>query len=472
VTWRDWVPWHIGPPAPARSVVSFQDWVDLFKFAGNTYGLLNTTMGQVSEEQVTVAATQAYKANGPVFALVMARLQVFSQARFVWTRFDGAVPGELFGDQQLGILEKPWAGGVTADLLARMEVDASGAGNAFIRRTSSTRLNRLPPQWVTIVLGSDEDADHPSEAGDVELVGYMYRPPNSRPVAIEPQFMAHYAPLPDPDAHFRGMSWITPVLREIAADNAAVIHKDRFFRNAATPNLAIKFDPAVSIENVRAFKALLEEEHQGAWNAYKTLYLGGGGDPIPIGKDFQQIDFAKTQGKGESRLASAAGVPPSWVGFSEGLAGSALNAGNFGASRRRYADGTMQHLWTNAARSLGTIVTPGPRSQGASLWFDARAVPFLREDAKDAAEIQSRQATTINDLIREGWEPESAVAAVIQSDWKLLKHTGLVSVQLQPPGTQDPAQTVTESNSARVAALLGQGWTVVGVEGRGRNGHG
>jgi hypothetical protein len=30
--------------------------------------------------------------------------------------------------------------------------------------------------------------------------------------------VAHWSPIPDPLANFRGMSWLTPVLREIDAD--------------------------------------------------------------------------------------------------------------------------------------------------------------------------------------------------------------------------------------------------------------
>jgi len=210
-------------------------------------------------------------------------------------------------------------------------------------------------------------------------------------------------------------------------------HKARFMINAATPNMAIRFDPTVSVEQVKRFKAVLESEHRGAWNAYKTLYLGGGADPVPIGKDFHQLDFAATQGKGESRLAAAAGVPPSWVGFSEGLQGSSLNAGNFQAARRRFSDGTMQHLWTNAATSLQTLVKP-PNS-GASLWFDAR-VPFMREDAGDLAGIQAQTASTVVVLVNGGFTPESAVKALVNNDWSLLDHSGLTSVQLQPPVTE------------------------------------
>lgn len=433
----------LGQPEQRHDPLSFQDWTELISFGGNTYPLLQTTMGSVDEESIAATANAAYKANGIVFSLVMARLQVFSQMRFQWTRFTGGHPGDLFGSAELEILERPWPGGTTGDLLARMEVDASLAGNAYIRRTRPHRLNRLRPDWVTIVLGSREDAEHPSEAGDVEVAGYVYKPPSGRMQVLRPDELAHYAPVPDPDNNFLGQSWITAALNDVQADDASTAHKRAFFKNAATPNLAIKFDPTVSQEHVREFKAIIEEGHTGAWNAYKTLYLGGGADPITIGKDFRELDFAVTQGKGESRLASVAGVPPSWVGFSEGLQGSALNAGNFTAARRRFGDGTMRHLWANVCASLEPIVRKPDAS--ANLWYSTQGIAFLHEDAKDAAEIQGQQAQTIALLVRDGFTPESAIAAVQNSDWSLLAHTGLLSVQMQPPGESSPTTTGDQS---------------------------
>ena len=46
------------------------------------------------------------------------------------------------------------------------------------------------------------------------------------------------------------------------------------------------------------------------------------------------------------------------------------------------------------------------------------------------------QAATITQLLREGFTPESAVAAVTNDDMTLLEHTGLCQVQLQTPGGQ------------------------------------
>jgi hypothetical protein len=174
---------------------------------------------------------------------------------------------------------------------------------------------------------------------------------------------------------------------------------------------------------------------------------------VPIGSSLKDMDFSAVAGKAESRLAAAAGVPPSWVGFSEGLQGSALNAGNFNSARRRYGDGTAHHWWANAARSLEPLVPDPGSAPGASLWYDTRSVPFLREDAADAAKIQAEEAGTIVKLVRDGFTPESAIDAVKNHDWARLKHLGLLSVQLQPPFTDQPAPSNGQANGKVPAAL-------------------
>ncbi len=420
--------------------LSLNDWAEYFTFGGNSYPLVQTTMGTVNEESVGSTPVGALSGNSPVFALVLARLQAFSQTRFRWTRFDGTQPGDLFGSPELSVLERPWPNGTTSDLLARMEVHVSGAGNSYVCRPKRDRLSLMRPDRVTIVMGSETDADDPVEAPDVEVVGYIHETSRGKLTFFNADQVAHYAPYPDPNAVFLGMSWITPAIREMQGDSLATEHKARFFTNSATVNLAIKFDASVTIQKVREFKELLEAEHQGTWNAWKTLYLGGGADPVPVGSNFRDMDYAAIQGKAESRLAADAGVPPSWVGFSEGLQGSALNAGNFNSARRRFSDGTMYHLWTNAASSLETLLArpPGaPTEAPAMLWFDTR-VPFMREDAADRAGIQQQEATTIAALVREGYTPESVQDAVLHGDWKRLKHTGWYSVQMQPPAITAP----------------------------------
>ena len=153
---------------------------DQFSFNGNLYPLygLNQTLTGKSEEieaGFTGLVHGAYQRNGVVFACLLARQLLFSEARFQYQRMSGGRPGDLWGDASLGILERPWPGGVTADLLAGMLSDADIAGTSFTHRTNG-RMVRLRPDWVTIVLGSFNDPDVQAGDIDAEILGYIYHP--------------------------------------------------------------------------------------------------------------------------------------------------------------------------------------------------------------------------------------------------------------------------------------------------------
>jgi phage portal protein BeeE len=395
----------------------------------------------------------AYKRNGVVFACQVARLLLFSEARFIFQELRDGRPGDLFHTDDLGLLERPWVNGSSGELLARMIQDVDLAGNAYMRRTgplAEPALERLRPDWTYIVLGSNSDllVD--------EVVGYLYEPggpgKGGKPIALTRDEVAHWSPIPDPIATYRGMSWLTPCLREIQADGAATDHKQKFFDHAATPNMVIKFDPAVAVEKAKAWKIAMEAEHRGVANAYKNLYIGGGADATVVGVDFKQMDFKVVQGAGETRIAADAGVPPVIVGLSEGLAAATYS--NYAQARRRFADMTIRPLWRSCCAALERLVIVPPRRGRflvpSRLWYDDRDIPALQEDEKDAADIESVKATTIASLVREGFEPESVVKAVMAQDMSLLSHTGALSVQLLQPG-QSPAST----NGSQPAAAVG-----------------
>lgn len=444
---------------PSESRFTLEDyakWVAEFTFNGahHATGLQQTGLGEVETvpSHFPGLVRGAYEANGVVFACMLARLMVFSAARFQWQQMRGGRPTELFGTDALRPLEEPWQGGTTQDLLTRMIQDADLAGNSYWTIIDG-QLVRLRPDWVGIV--HEPRMVRGGQVG-VRKVGFVYQEggfeSRNEPVSFLPNDVAHFAPIPDPLATWRGMSWLTPIVREISGDTQMGKHKNKFFENGATPNLAVKFDPSVGLEAFRQFKQEMDAEHKGAENAYKTLYLGGGADVTPVGTNFQEMEFKATQGHGETRIAAAAGVPPIIVGLSEGLASATYS--NYGQARRRFADGTIHPLWQNAAGSLSTLFSRPQRS--TRLWYDARDVPFLREDEKDAAEIQSTRAATIARLVEAGFRPEEAVKAVATDDLKLLqdKHTGLFSVQLQEAGSADEDPPVDDDEeSGRMVAL-------------------
>lgn len=430
--------------------ITFDQWLSYFIFDGHQYGLQQTLTGSNEEIAAGFAGMVqgAYHRNGIVFACELARLQLFSEARFLYRSLDnGGRPGELFGDATLAPLRKPWFGGTTGDLLTKALQYADLGGNAFMVRRAGTDAIRLPrPDWITMVLASDRDPD--PHALDAEIIGLLYHPGgrggSTKPEVFTRGEFAHFAPLPDPLSPWRGMSWLTPIVREIQGDSAATDHKLQFFRNGATPNMVVSLDPSIGKDAFDTWVEAFDKQHTGLLNAYKTLYLGGGAKVEVVGKDLQQIDFKVTQGAGETRIAAAAGVPPVIVGLSEGL--QAATYSNYGQARRRFADNTMRPLWRNFAGSMETIVPP-PRN--AELWYDDRDISALQEDRKDAAEIQGLRSRTVRTLLDAGYLAESVTAAVEADDFTLLKHSGLFSVQLQAPGT-----TPSPDDAGRALASL------------------
>lgn len=433
----------VDPDAAARySLADYIGQVQQFGFGGTGYqtGLQQTMAGgPVEEIEHTVRAyvAQAYKSNGVVFACSALRMSVFSQARLTWQRLRDGRAGDLWSNRELTVLERPWAGGTTADLLMRMVQDVEIAGNAYVARPSHDELVRLDPQWTQIVL--EPVMFHRAQVGWRRL-GYTYTHEGAQSgndeVLLTAGEVAHFVERPDPQATFRGMSWLTPVIREIEADQEATKHKAAFYSHGATPNMVIRMDPdrvtdkTTFDQYVDAFR----RNHEGPENAYRTLFLAGAADAQVVGSDFKQLDFRASQGLGETRIAAAAGVHPAVVGLSEGMQGASLNAGNYGQSKRRVADTTLRTLWRNAAGALETIVPPAADSR---LWFDVRDVPFLRDDEKDEAEVVRIGAVTMRQLVDSGWEPESVKAAVTAGDLSLLVHTGRTSVQLLPIDAND-----------------------------------
>lgn len=440
------------PAAPsAQRDYGFQDWINLYQAnwqsgAGQWPGF-QMTYGKDPAEPIgpnfADYVVGGMQSNGVIFALEQKRIQIFSQVRYQFQGFNNGRPGKLFPKPNLSLVERPWRGGTTSDLNARMLADADLAGNNFLVAPDGDEVVRLRPDWVEIVLkarmlplGPDSESVQVGfrQIGILYYEGGMYA--GAKPAVFLPGEYSHFAPIPDPLATYRGMSWLTPVIREIQADTQATKHKLKFFENAATPNVAISLPKEITPVQFEAFVEKMDARHKGIDHAYETLYTGGGADVTVVGANMQQLDFKVTQGAGETRLAAAAGIHPVIVGLSEGMQGSSLNSGNYNAAKRSTVDTTFRHLWQNAAGSLEQLVTPP--NDISRLWYDARDVPFLHEDQKDAADIQQLKATTITMYVREGFTPESAIAAVDADDRTLLVHTGLVSVQLQPPGAVQP----------------------------------
>lgn len=384
--------------------------------------------GEPGKERVSLDflgfATGGYAGNSIVWSVISARMRLFSEARFQYRNLKTKA---VFGTGDLGVLENPWPNGTTGELLARMLLDVDLAGNAFVRLVDG-RLERLRPDWVTIV-SVERD-------GYREILGYAYEADG---ITAQPDFfdvdeVAHWSPYPDPLAQFRGISWLTPVVREINADIAMSVHKQRFFDNAATPNLVVKYQQPLGEEKAKKILGAIEARHQGAMQAYKTMVLDSAADVTVVGSDFQQMAFTALQSAGEARIASAAGTPPIVAGLQAGLDASTYS--NYGLALRNFADTTMHSLWRGVCAALSKLVEVPADSE---LWFDTRDIPALRDAERDRQEANQFASVAAANLVNTNWEPESIKAFLASGDFAQLKHTGLLTVQQQQGEKQDPA---------------------------------
>lgn len=445
------------------SINSFDDWVGLWGLDGLPM-MLQTTMGRTEEtsDGSFVGLVQgAYLRNSIVFACLAVRARLFSEARFQFQQLRRGTPGNLFGTADLALLERPEPGKTTRDLLQSAILDADLGGNGFLLGRPDA-IRRVRPDWMTIAYGSKRrDSELGSWDPDAEVIGYGYYPggygSGEKVITYLPEEIAHFAPTKDPLARNRGVSLLTAGLREVLGDNAATTGKLAFFNNAMTPNLALKFPPGMSKEKALEWIELMEQEHRGATKFFKTIFLGAGVEPVPVGLNFKDMDFTSVMAKAETRIAALTGMHPIIVPLSEGLQGSSLATDKVGSAARLVGDATLRPLWGDMAASLETIVRPFP---GTRLWYDDRYVPFLRNDVKDQAEITQKNAATIGQLVKDGFTAESAKDYVNTSDVNVLEHTGLVSVQLQPPGAQIPGGQAQMMSVfvGRLRELLAEGW--------------
>jgi hypothetical protein len=422
--------------------LTWDEYAQFFKY-GNTFHPLTTYGTERDDPPQTFGGFSdvLHAASPAVYRCCSVRQMIFSEARFRWREVRDGHVGDLSSSEALSLLEKPEPNKTTTDLLSTSLTFADLGGNWFGYRTRD-RLRSLRPDWIEVLFGNRNDESGSPWALDTDVIGYLYYPggpsASNDPIGLPASSVAHFMPHPDPMAPWRGMSWLTPLIREVMGDQAATKHKLKFFEQGATPNMIIKPPPDMGVEEFIEWKKLFDAEYdQGTASAFRRMFLGGGADADVVGSNFQEMEFRNLQGLSETRIAAASGVGAVIAQFSEGLQGSALNTGNYQAARRLVADSTMRPLWSKMVGALSTIFRA---PEGKELWYDEQHIPFLQEDAEDNAKILNMDAISIRQLTDAGYNPDDVIEAVTSGDLRRLRqsHSGLFSVQLQPPGAGPP----------------------------------
>jgi phage portal protein BeeE len=303
-----------------------------------------------------------------------------------------------------------------------MEQDVSLAGNSYIwKPPDADQLVHVPPGEVTIISTLTGD-------GYRKVLGYDWDPTplpmggrSEKAQSLPVEEVAHWSPYPDPMATFRGMSWLTPVLREVEADQQLTNYKSSFLANSATPSMLVKYAAKLRPDTIDSIVQRFQAKYSGA-NGLKTLVLDQGADATPMGSTFADLDLSKIMTAGAQRICAAGGVPAVIAGFE----GATSNA-EYGAAMRRFADMTMRPLWRSACAAIQPLVEGVPET-GVRLWYDVTDVAALRQSETERAQTIQVKAAAILTLEQAGYTRESVVAAVVADDLTLL-----VAEPLAPP---------------------------------------
>ena len=381
--------------------------------------VLTTSYGSPDREAILPQLTQwAQKAHGSsavVFAAMLARIRLFSEARFQLQALDDR---HLFGDTSLHLLEHPWPDGTTGELLARAQQDAGLAGNSYTWAPPyEGRLVRLRPDWVTIV---SELAEVAGGGRFRRKTGYWHEPPRSvlgqgEGFFVPAEEVAHWAPIPDPQADFRGMSWLTPIYRDINGDSGLIDYKIKYLENAATPNIMIKYAQKLHPGTVDSIRERIRARYGGVGNAFKTLILDQGADLTVVGDNLSKMDFANVQQAGTERILAGAMVPPLVVGL-EPVKGAGKS---YEQVMRHFADLWARPEWRSACGAFGKLV-PGMPS-GVRLWVDTGDVQALQDGEQVRAQVALVRAQALLTCVQAGYTRDSAVAAVEAGDMSQLQ---------------------------------------------------
>jgi phage portal protein BeeE len=364
-------------------------------------------------QNLVAAAMDAYQTNGVVFACTLVRMMMLSEATF---KFRSLADKHLYGNQDLSILEHPWPGATAGELWARMEQSVSTAGNAFVAKVENDELLVLPPSEVVIV------SESVTSSGGVTYkrpIGYDWDPtraPGSDLAKTEAQFfttdeVAHWSPIPDPLARFRGMSWLSPVLREVASDSAMTAYKT-LYMDHGSPVTAVKYDRALKPESVDYLMDRIAAKFGGVANAWRPLIFDQGAEPI-LSAGLDVLDFRNVQAGGELRICAAAGVSPILIGLA-----AADGGGTYEQAMRQLADMHMRPLWRSACAALEPLVPNIPVD--AQLWFDTSDIAALQAAETEKAQVTQVSAAAILTFIQAGMTPESAILAATSGDLTLL----------------------------------------------------
>ena len=429
--------------------------------------VLTTTYGSPDREgilpQWSVWAQSANASSAVVFSALLIRMSLFSEMTF---QFQAKDDKHLFGNTALAVLEEPFGpGSITRDLLVRMEQDTSLTGNSYTwTAPGEGRLVRLRPDWTTIV---SELVQVPGGGEYRRVIGYWVEKPKSvldkgRGVMYPAEEVVHWAPTPDPQADFRGMSWLTPVMRDVQGDDGMTQYKIKYLENAASPNMLIRYTQKLNPGTVDSVRERMRARYSGPGNAFKTLVLDQGADATIIGNSLSQMDFSNVMSAGTERILAASEVPPVLVGL-EPLRGAGRG---YQESMQKLANVWARPRWRSVCGALEALVDI---PAGNRLWFDTSDIAALQDGEMEKGQTALVKSQGLLALRQAGYTRDSAVSFINSGDVSVLQMDPLAAApsmqgagqhqlpQQQPGATASPLPSGTLPRLALPSTSPGDG---------------
>lgn len=413
--------------AGRKSIGQWHDETSL-AYQGSIYHLLGGLSAEWSDlPQWHDQVEGVHRRFGVVAAAVFARASLLSMVTFKWR---GLSDRRLYGSPGLELLERPDPSGFETKntLLARAEQHVSYAGTAFFVRNND-ELRLLDPRRTAVVAEIDLIT---STKTPLEYLVYEGRAGTGDPVArIPARFVAQWSSLYlDPENRLLGSSWVESIIAEIDQDWKTTRYIQRFFDHGATPSVLVGVPKDFSQDQVEQFAELARTQYGGVDNAHRMMFVGAASDVQVVGSRISDLAVGELRGEIEARAAMASRIPAVILGVPTAAVtgGSALNAGNYSATRRTLADLFWTPTVQSLCRCLEKLVN---RPTGSELWYDPTDALFMQEDRADEADIVSKKMSAVRVAIDAGFEPVSAVEH-LAPEWAGMEHTGQMTVQVQP----------------------------------------
>jgi HK97 family phage portal protein len=278
------------------------------------------------------------------------------------------------------------------------------------------------------------------------IAGYQQVMSGEVVAAWAPEEIAHFSYF-NPTSDLYGMPPALACAKAVIVDFLASAFNESFFRNDATPGLAIQYDRSLSPEFVTRLKSQWRALHGGLAQAHGVAIVDGGGKLTPMGPSHKEMAFIEQKHMSREEVLAAMGCPPIIVGL---LTGETYANGE--AEIKRFWRGTLLPKMKKIEGVFDAYIAPhfGPDVVGR---FLTDTVPDLQENEKEKSDRLLAEVaagvTTINEarpLLRRGGK-------VAWGDvwWGPISATPISDASVVAPPAPDPNTNAPENPSVFAA---------------------